>query len=131
MSKLTHEQLNIQDAFEDGDLMPLFEEYILKEKKPPKSLTLRLAYIMKERGQRPILTQSRRGPSKKAAATLAKKVKFFEYQQSLRNEMSALEAKEAAAKEYGINVRKADDWNSAARDFLKRLKQDGRNFEDN
>ena len=37
MSKLTHEQLNIQDAFEDGDLMPLFEEYILKDKKPPKS----------------------------------------------------------------------------------------------
>ena len=33
--------------------------------------------------------------------------------------MSALEAKEAAAKEYGINARKADDWNSAARDFLK------------
>jgi hypothetical protein len=131
VSKLTHEQLNIQDAFEDGDLLPFFEEYILKDKKPPKSLALRLAYIMKERGQRPILVQSRRGPSKKAAASLAKKVEFFEYQQTLRNEMSALEAKEAAAKEYGINARKADDWNSAARDFLKRLKQDGKNFENN
>jgi fructose-1,6-bisphosphatase len=73
----------------------------------------------------------RRRPSKKAAASLAKKVEFFEYQQTLRNEMSALEAKEAAAKEYGINTRKADDWNSAARDFLKRLKQDGKNFENN
>ena len=131
MAKLTHEQLNIQDAFEDGDLMPFFEEYILKDKKPPKSLTLRLGYLMKERSQRPILIQSRRGPSKKAAASLAKKVEFFEYQQTLRNEMSALEAKEAAAKEYGINTRKADDWNSAARHFLKRLQQDGRNFENN
>lgn len=126
MSKLTHEQLNIQDAFEDGDLSPFFEEYILKHKKPPKSLALRLAYIMKERGQRPILVQSRRGPNKKAAATLAKKVKFFEYQQTLRNEMSALEAKEAAAKEYGINVRKADQWNADVRDFYRRLSRDGK-----
>ena len=38
MAKLTHEQLDIQDAFEDGDLMPFFEEYILKDKKPPKKL---------------------------------------------------------------------------------------------
>lgn len=126
MSKLTHEQLNIQDAFEDGDLMPFFEEYILKDKKPPKSLSLRLAYVMKERGQRPILAQARRGPSKKAAASLAKKVKFFEYQQALRNEMSALEAKEVAAKEYGINARKADLWNADARDFYKRLSRDGK-----
>ena len=131
MSKLTHEQLNIQDAFEDGDLMPLFEEYILKDKKPPKRLTLRLAHIMKERGQKAKLVQSRRGPSKKAAALLTEKLEFFKYQQTLRNEMSALEAKDAAAKKYAINARKADDWNSAARDFFKRLKQGGRNFEDN
>ena len=131
MSKLTHEQLDIQDAFEHGDLMPFFEEYILKNKNPPKNLASRLSHIMKERGQRPILVQARRGPSKKAAASLAQKVEFFEYQQTLRNEMSALEAKEAAATPFGINTRKADEWNSAARDFLERLKQDGRNIENN
>jgi hypothetical protein len=126
MSKLTHEQLDIQDAFEHGDLMPFFEEYILKNKNPPKDLALRLSHLMKERGQRPILVQARRGPSKKAVASLAQKVEFFEYQQTLRNEMSALEAKESAAKLFGINARKADQWNADARDFYRRLNRDGK-----
>ena len=45
--------------------------------------------------------------------------------------MSALEAKEAAAKKFGVNSRKADDWNADARDFLDRLAKDGKNFASN
>lgn len=125
MSKLTHEQLNIQDAFEDGDLMPLFKEYILENKPLPQNLALRLSFIIKERGLRPVLVQARRGPRKRQGASLSRKLEFFEYQQSLRNEMNALEAKETAAKAYGINARKADRWNADARDLLNRLQASG------
>lgn len=131
MSKLTHEQLNIQDAFENGDLGPLFEEYILKNQPLPKNMALRLSYIIEERGLKPVLVQARRGPRKKQGASLARKIKFFEYQKSLRPKMSALEAKEAAAKKFGVNSRKADDWNADARDFLNRLAKDGKNFASN
>lgn len=113
MSKLTHEQLNIQDAFEGGDLEPLFEEYILKNQPLPQNMALRLSYIIKERGLKPVLVQARRGPRKKQGVSLARKIEFLEYQKSLRSEMSALEAKEAAAKKFGVNSRKADEWNAS------------------
>lgn len=131
MSKLTHEQLNIQDAFEDGDLLPLFEEYILKNQPLPQNMALRLSHIIKERGLKPVLVQARRGPRKKQDVSLAQKIEFLEYQQSLRAEMNALEAKEAAAKKYCINARKADSWNADARDFLKRLSIDEKIFANN
>ena len=131
MSKLTTEQLDIQDAFEDGDLEPLFEEYILKNQPLPQNMALRLSYIIKERGLKPVLVQARRGPRKKQGASLARKIEFLEYQKSLRSEMSALEAKEAAAKKFGVNSRKADEWNADARYFLKRLSKDGKNLANN
>ena len=58
MSKLTTEQLDIQDAFEDGDLEPLFEEYILKNRPLPQNMALQLSYIIKERGLKPVLAQA-------------------------------------------------------------------------
>lgn len=131
MSKLTTEQLDIQDAFEDGDLEPLFEEYILKNQPLPQNMALRLSYIIKERGLKPVLVQARRGPRKKQGVSLARKIEFLEYQKSLRSEMSALEAKEAAAKKFGVNSRKADEWNADARYFLKRLSKDGKNLANN
>ena len=66
MPRLTHEQLNIQDAFEDGDLMPLFEEYIFKNQPLPQNMALRLSHIIRERGLKAVLVQARRGPSKKS-----------------------------------------------------------------
>ena len=128
MSKITHEQLDIQDAFERGDLEPFFDEYILANKKPPKRMIERLHRVMTDKSLTPVLKQKRRGPAKKSKPPLSLKIAFFERKLELQNTMTATEAMHLAAKEFGINNRKADKWLAEAQYIHNRLLQDGKNL---
>ncbi|MGC6473001.1 MAG: hypothetical protein ACON4W_09030 [Parvibaculales bacterium] len=128
MSKITREQLDIQDAFEAGDLKPFFDEYVLANKKPPKRMIERLQWVMTERSLTPVLKQKRSGPAKKSDIPLSLKIEFFERKAELQKNTSATEAKHQAAKEFGINTRKADKWLADAQYIHNRLLQDGKEF---
>lgn len=127
MSKITHEELDIVDAAEENkDLAPFFEEYIFKRKRPPVWMVERLQFIMSDRSLSPRLVQNRRGPAKKQETSLWKKLNFYRFRESLRNEMSAADAHAEAAKRFAVDESTAHEWFADVNYFLMRLASDGK-----
>ena len=124
----THEELNIIDAFEGGDLWPFFQAYILVNKKPPKDMISRMQFLIDKHSLRPAFYQDRRGRRKKPDAAIVDQINVLDRVNELRNEMSATDAQATVAKEFGISETEAKKRLSLARYIYRRLEEDGKSI---